>query len=78
LIENPQLGYFKLMYSFCMCNSWVAFFSLVAVINVLWIGALGFSHLYQVAIAMTTNERMNYQRYRHFGTKNGKFFNPFE
>lgn len=26
---------------------------------------------------MTTNERLNYHRYKHFGVRDGKFSNPF-
>jgi palmitoyltransferase len=78
LIEDPHMGVFKLAYQFAVCNSWVFVFTIVAVVNVLWIGALGASHLFQVAVSMTTNERMNYHRYKHFNGRNGKFYNPFE
>lgn len=69
----------RLCYQFMMCLPWVSFFTLVAGTILFWMGALFVAHFYQaVFAALTTNERMNMHKYKHFYDKNGKYVNPFK
>ena len=36
------------------------------------------AQLYTIIFNLTTNERANYRRYRHFKTANGRYKNPFD
>ena len=45
----------------------VLFMLIMALFHCVWVSCLGVCQMYQVAVlAMTTNERMNAARYRHF------------
>jgi hypothetical protein len=104
LFIYKKMSSIRLFYQFFMCSSWVGLFTLVAVINAFWIGALFICHFYQVLyyitnrayheltiililnaffkkliiLGLTTNERINIKRYKHFYDKNGKYQNPFK
>jgi hypothetical protein len=65
-------------YQFIVCSPWVGFFNLIAIMNIIWISALCVCHVYQaVFLALTTNERINLSRYKHFYSKDGSYHNPF-
>jgi len=60
-------------------SPWVAWIYFNAVLHTLWVFTLLLCQLYQVMwLGMTTNERLNISRYKHFqGEKNGETVNPF-
>lgn len=75
---TDQISSFRLFIQFLSCSSWVGFFTIIACLNTFWISCLCVCHIYQsVFIALTTNERLNLERYKHFFDKNGKYHNPF-
>jgi hypothetical protein len=51
--------------------------SLYAVFFISGLVMIGFQ-LYTIIFNLTTNERANYRRYRHFRTANGRYKNPFD
>uniref|UniRef100_A0A7M5V2J9 Palmitoyltransferase n=1 Tax=Clytia hemisphaerica TaxID=252671 RepID=A0A7M5V2J9_9CNID len=60
------------------CAPWVSWGFCMASFHSLWVGALLSCNLYQVFwLGMTTNERMNAPRYKHFQSNNGKIKSPF-
>jgi len=64
----------------CMCSPWVMFMLLNCMFHSVWVSCLSVCQLYQVIIlAMTTNERMNMGRYKHFHTaRRGVMVSPFD
>lgn len=77
-ITNEVLTTFQIIQQVFLCSPWVTFFTIIAGFNMFWISCLFFCHIYQaVFAALTTNERMNLYRYKHFFDENGKFQNPF-
>jgi palmitoyltransferase len=79
IVVFKKMSEIKLVYQFMMCSPWVSFFTLVAGTILFWMFALFVCHFYQaVFVSLTTNERMNMHRYKHFfESKTGKFANPF-
>ncbi|KAB7496510.1 hypothetical protein Anas_00905, partial [Armadillidium nasatum] len=63
-----------------LCDPWVSWVSLNLFLHVVWVTTLLCCQLYQILIlAMTTNERMNCYRYRHFKVgKKGEIKSPFD
>lgn len=61
------------------CNSWVTWGAINAFAHIFWVGTLLGCQLYQISIlGMTTNERMNLYRYKHFhDTRTGTIRSPF-
>ena len=58
------------------CNPWVGWVMGNALLHMAWVTVLTVCQTYQVVcLGMTTNERMNRGRYRHFQAKGGK--SPF-
>lgn len=58
------------------CNAWVGWVMANALLHMSWVILLTICQTYQViCLGMTTNERMNRGRYRHFQAKGGK--SPF-
>lgn len=58
------------------CTPWVGWVMANAFLHILWVTILTICQTYQiVCLGMTTNERMNRGRYRHFMALNGK--SPF-
>ncbi|KXJ78710.1 hypothetical protein RP20_CCG003643 [Aedes albopictus] len=58
------------------CNPWVGWVMANALLHMSWVTVLTICQTYQVVcLGMTTNERMNRGRYRHFQAKGGK--SPF-
>ncbi|XP_037025556.1 palmitoyltransferase Hip14 isoform X2 [Bradysia coprophila] len=58
------------------CNPWVGWVMANALLHFGWVAVLTFCQTYQVVcLGMTTNERMNRGRYRHFQAHGGK--SPF-
>ncbi|CAJ0575885.1 unnamed protein product, partial [Mesorhabditis spiculigera] len=49
------------------CNEWLAFTLIISVCVFLWIGAMLVLQLYQITFNVTTNERLNIERYPHIG-----------
>ncbi|XP_057375671.1 palmitoyltransferase Hip14-like isoform X2 [Daphnia carinata] len=69
------------------CDGWVTFMSANAALHAVWVTALLSCQLYQVLIlGMTTNERLNASRYKHFHRapkktswlKKTKYSSPFD
>ena len=52
---------------------------LMCLFHCIWVSCLGVCQIYQVIfLAMTTNERMNVRRYKHFHTSRpGVYSSPF-
>lgn len=74
----PNMTSFRLFLQFFNCSPWIGFFTIVAVLNTFWISCLCLCHIYQsIFVALTTNERLNVDRYKHFFDENGKYRNPF-
>ncbi|XP_026679261.1 palmitoyltransferase Hip14-like [Diaphorina citri] len=61
------------------CDGWVGFILLNAFVHAIWITVLLSCQLYQIiSLGMTTNERMNANRYHHFiANPQGQFISPF-
>lgn len=58
------------------CNAWIGWVMSNALLHMGWVSVLTVCQTYQVMwLGMTTNERMNRGRYRHFQAKGGK--SPF-
>jgi hypothetical protein len=77
--KYPDLSTFGMFYQFMMNWSWAFFFTCISLFNVIWISALFFAHFYQtICINLTTNERLNMKRYKHFYDSNGQFKNPYK
>lgn len=67
---------FSGLYALGQCNPWVMWTMFNAFIHLIWIIVLTQCQTYQIVVlGMTTNERMNRGRYRHFQAKGGK--SPF-
>ncbi|CAF0707847.1 unnamed protein product [Brachionus calyciflorus] len=78
LVEYPTMSSMRKTVQFFKCNTWVSYFSAIALFNLLWISALCVCHIYQAIYAnITTNERLNFKRYKYFSDSNGNFTNPF-
>lgn len=74
----PEMTSFRLFIQFLQCSPWVGMFTIIAFFNSFWISCLAICHIYQsVFIALTTNERMNITRYKHFEDSEGRYRNPF-
>ncbi|XP_071954906.1 palmitoyltransferase ZDHHC17-like [Antedon mediterranea] len=60
------------------CSPWVFWISLNSLVHIMWVGLLLVCQLFQISyLAVTTNERMNQRRYKHFKDKDGNPINPF-
>lgn len=58
------------------CNAWIGWVMTNALLHMSWVILLTICQTYQViCLGMTTNERMNRGRYRHFQARNGQ--SPF-
>ncbi|XP_037824507.1 LOW QUALITY PROTEIN: palmitoyltransferase Hip14 [Lucilia sericata] len=58
------------------CNAWIGWVMANALLHMSWVILLTICQTYQViCLGMTTNERMNRGRYRHFQARNGQ--SPF-
>jgi len=73
-------GYFDNLKAAAMCSPWVLFILIMALFHCIWVSCLGVCQIYQVVfLAMTTNERMNAARYRHFQSGGrGVYNSPFD
>ncbi|KAH9527412.1 Palmitoyltransferase zdhhc13 [Dermatophagoides farinae] len=61
-------------------NGWITWSLVNALIHVIWVVCLLFFQLYQITcLAMTTNERINADRYRYFkqNKRSGNIHNPY-
>lgn len=59
------------------CNPWVGWVLVNVLLHLTWVTILTLCQTYQVVwLGMTTNERMNRGRYRHFQANDGK--SPFD
>lgn len=64
------------MLSIGACNPWVGWVLCNALLHIGWVTLLTICQTYQIVwLGMTTNERMNRGRYRHFQAAGGK--SPF-
>lgn len=67
---------FSGLYALGQCNPWVMWTMFNAFIHLIWVCVLAQCQTYQIVfLGMTTNERMNRGRYKHFQAKGGK--SPF-
>ena len=73
---NVDDGLWNAMEIVGTCTPWVGWVMANAFLHILWVTILTICQTYQiVCLGMTTNERMNRGRYRHFMVLNGK--SPF-
>lgn len=73
---NMDEGLWNAMVAIGSCNPWVGWVMANALLHMSWVTVLTICQSYQVVcLGMTTNERMNRGRYRHFQAKGGK--SPF-
>ncbi|XP_053683912.1 palmitoyltransferase Hip14 isoform X2 [Sabethes cyaneus] len=73
---NMDEGLWNAMVAIGSCNPWVGWVTANALLHISWVTVLTICQTYQVVcLGMTTNERMNRGRYRHFQAKGGK--SPF-
>jgi hypothetical protein len=71
-------GWYEYMRAGAGCNPWVTWILVNMCFHAIWVSCLTVCQLYQVMyLAMTTNERMNAGRYKHFHTKRGDIQSPF-
>uniref|UniRef100_A0A0K2VH50 Palmitoyltransferase n=2 Tax=Lepeophtheirus salmonis TaxID=72036 RepID=A0A0K2VH50_LEPSM len=78
--RDEGLSLVNFVKNFIRCNSWVFFLSLNMIFHLFWVSILTLCQLYQIGLlSMTTNERVNAARYKHFGKEaaKGKFESPF-
>nr|XP_045618619.1 palmitoyltransferase Hip14-like [Procambarus clarkii] len=78
-IYFAKQGIWSSLGSIGTCEPWVAWVGANATLHALWVATLLGCQLYQVLIlGMTTNERMNCYRYKHFQVgKKGEVRSPF-
>lgn len=73
---NVVLGMINSFIGIGACSPWVGWVMANALLHFGWVAVLTFCQTYQVVcLGMTTNERMNRGRYRHFQAHGGK--SPF-
>ncbi|KAF4521454.1 hypothetical protein B566_EDAN001751 [Ephemera danica] len=66
---SNQPGLWKAIIAVSSCDSWVAWIALNALFHSIWVAILSACQVYQiVCLAMTTNERINAGRYKHFAS----------
>lgn len=76
LNNNHVTGAVNSMITIGTCNPWVGWVLLNALLHIGWVALLTICQTYQIVwLGMTTNERMNRGRYRHFQAAGGK--SPF-
>lgn len=84
-LEDPKpdfwtVGFFDSgMWKLAECDAWVAWVACNAFLHSIWVATLFGCQMYQISIlGMTTNERMNAGRYRHFTSNaSGSTRSPF-
>ncbi|XP_050333974.1 palmitoyltransferase Hip14 [Bactrocera neohumeralis] len=68
----PLADFQKAIMDIANCNAWVGWVMANALLHLSWVVLLTICQTYQVVcLGMTTNERMNRGRYRHFQAKGG-------
>ncbi|XP_065079483.1 palmitoyltransferase Hip14 isoform X2 [Ochlerotatus camptorhynchus] len=73
---NMDEGLWNAIVAIGSCNPWVGWVMANALLHMSWVTVLTICQTYQVVcLGMTTNERMNRGRYKHFQAKGGK--SPF-
>ncbi|XP_006817985.1 palmitoyltransferase ZDHHC17-like [Saccoglossus kowalevskii] len=71
-------GIFAWLFQVMKCSPWVFWTSVNALVHVVWVGLLFICQMYQIsALGMSTNERMNQTRYKHFRHEKGRIRSPF-
>lgn len=62
------------------CAPWVTWIAANGILHLIWVTTLFICQIYQIScLAMTTNERMNCNRYQHFHkSKSNKTLSPFD
>ncbi|KAK2144610.1 hypothetical protein LSH36_743g00003 [Paralvinella palmiformis] len=72
-------GIFVVIAKVIECGPWVFWISLNAIIHLIWVITLLSCQLYQIAwLSVTTNERMNFKRYKYFQkSQRGSYSSPF-
>jgi len=77
---NGEMDVAELIVKSCTLSGWLSWCFFNALIHLFWVVCLLVCQLYQVLwLAMTTNERMNCKRYRHFKRdEQGHVTSPFD
>jgi hypothetical protein len=78
---SAEDGYLAHVKAACLCSPWVVMMMVMCLFHTVWVTCLAVCQLYQVVVlAMTTNERMNAGRYRHFqsGGRGSGQASPFD
>lgn len=74
-------GFWRGLSEVAVCDAWVAWVATNALLHAAWVSTLFTCQMYQImCLGMTTNERMNSGRYKHFhksGRLNGAPHSPF-
>lgn len=66
-LESEEFDFSARLWAYAQCDAWVAWVGLNAFLHSIWVATLFCCQIYQISIlGMTTNERMNASRYRHF------------
>ncbi|PSN53756.1 Palmitoyltransferase Hip14 [Blattella germanica] len=77
----PWVGNCIALGEVAVCDAWVAWIAANAVLHAAWVATLFACQMYQImCLGMTTNERMNSGRYKHFhvsGRLSGETHSPF-
>jgi len=78
--QSSDSGLLEVVKAMCVCSPWVVTIGLMCAFHAVWVTCLAVCQLYQVIVlAMTTNERMNAGRYRHFQSGGrGVHISPFD
>lgn len=77
--ESQESEMIFVVWDMFQCNGWIGFIMINVLVHAIWITVLLSCQMYQiVSLGMTTNERMNANRYQHFIAKpQGQFMSPF-
>ncbi|XP_037071162.1 palmitoyltransferase ZDHHC17-like [Pollicipes pollicipes] len=80
-VAISEQGFWNAVSTMATCETWVFWNALNALVHAVWVSALFCCQMYQVAwLAMTTNERINAARYKHFASAEaaGRRRSPFD
>lgn len=74
---HMQDGFYNAVVTVGKCNAWVTWVMVNVILHISWVAILTICQTYQVVwLGVSTNERMNKSRYRHFQANGGK--SPFD
>ncbi|XP_048463432.1 palmitoyltransferase ZDHHC17-like [Rhincodon typus] len=74
----PKDGFWTYITEIASCSPWVFWMFLNSLFHFLWVAVLLMCQMYQIAcLGITTNERMNARRYKHFKVTTTTIESPF-